>query len=196
MTGELDYSLPPAVRRIASAFRLIGWISFWAQVVLSVVSTFLLLFAISGLSFRQTENSQASPGTGAGLLFAGLALAVVFFGVYWAFRYTRLARQLRSSQPGTRPKPKDAVRAIQVGLIASLVGMLLTQLGAGAIVGALIFKSFEQPTQGGVILSPTAVRGFITSFDLLIVQANTNTSIAHFVGIVASLWLSRAVNRQ
>ena len=194
---SFDYSLPAAIRRIADAFRVVGWISFWGQIVLSVVSAFLLLFAVSGINFGQSATgNQASPGTGAGLLFAALGLGTAFFGAYWAFRYTRMSKRLRTSSPEDRPKPKDAVRIIQIGLAASLIGMFLTLLGGGAIVGALIFKSFEQPAQGGV-LNPGGVRGsFITSFDLLIVQANSNTSLAHFLSIISSLWLSRRLGKQ
>ena len=195
MAGDLDYSLPPAVRRIARAFYWAGWISFWIQIVLAVVSSLMLLFAVTGLNFDAANES--SPGTGAGLFFATCGLLAVFFGAYWSFRYTRIAKQLRSGDTASRPKPKDAIQALQIGLNGSLIGMFLTLMGAGAIVGALIFKSFEQPAQGAGILNPVNIRGsFITSFDLLIVQSNTNTSIAHFVAIISSLWLFRTVNRQ
>ncbi|MCG8368614.1 MAG: DUF3611 family protein [Pseudanabaenales cyanobacterium] len=195
MAGELDYSLPPAVRRIARAFSRVGWTSFWIQIVLAVVSSLLLLFAVIGLNFNSAN--QSSPGTGAGLFFAACGLLAVFFGAYWSFRYTRLARLLRSGDMASRPKPKDAIQTLHIGLNASLIGMFLTLMGAGAIVGALLFKSFEQPAQGAMLFNPATLRGsFITSFDLLIVQSNTNTSIAHFVAIISSLWLFRTVNRQ
>ena len=185
MAGELDYSLPPAVRRIARSFFWTGWISFWVQIVLAVVSSLLLLFAIPGIKFDSANEN--SPGTWPGLSFAICGLLAVFFGAYWAFRYTRLAKQLRSGNTAYRPKPKDAIQALKIGLIASLIGMFLTLMGAGAIVGALIFKAFEQPAQGANILNPTIRLPSITSFDLFIVQSNTNTSIAHFVAIVSSL---------
>ena len=195
MAGELDYSLPPAVRRIARAFSRVGWISFWIQIVLAVISCGLLLFAVIGLSFNAAN--QNSPGTGAGLFFATCGLLAVFFGAYWSFRYTRLAKQLRFSDAASRPKPKEAIQSLQIGLNASLIGMFLTLMGAGAITGALLFKSFEQPAQGPNIFNPAALSGsIITTFDLLIVQSNTNTSIAHFVAIISSLWLIRTVNRQ
>ncbi|MDJ0708053.1 MAG: DUF3611 family protein [Leptolyngbyaceae cyanobacterium MO_188.B28] len=194
MAGELDYSLPPAVRRIARAFARVGWISFWIQIVLAVVSALLLIFAVAGLRFNQANES--TPGTDAGLFFATCGLLAVFFGAYWSFRYTRVAKQLRFGDSTSRPKPKDAIRTIQVGLYASLIGMFLCLMGAGAIAGALTFKSFEQ-SQGPTVINPAALRGaLITPFDLFILQSNTNTSIAHFVAILSSLWLSRTVNRQ
>lgn len=184
MTGDLDYALPPAVRRIASAFRLIGWISFWTQVVLAIVSSLLLLFASGGLA------ASSNPGTGSGLILAVVGLLAVFLAAYWAFRYIRLSRQLKSSNPAARPKPKDALQNLRLGLIINLVGMLLTLLGSGALVGSLMLKSAK--SLGAPILNSAQ---FVTPLDISIVQANTNTLLAHFVGLVATLWLFRVVNR-
>ncbi|MEO0534902.1 MAG: DUF3611 family protein [Cyanobacteria bacterium P01_A01_bin.123] len=192
MTGELDYSLPPAIRRISSAFRRVGWISFWTQAVLAIVSSLVLLFAVASLSVR--AGGQNNPGTGAGLVFAVAGLVTLYIGAYWAYRYTRLGKQLRTGNPDSRPKPKDAVQALRVGLMISLTGMLLTLLGGQAIIGTLLAKSLS--TQGTFLLGAGNVTQFVQPLDIFIVQANTNTIAAHFVAIVASLWLSRSVNRQ
>lgn len=191
MSGQIDsYTLPPAVRRIAGAFRIIGWISFWAQIVLAVVSGFVLLFAVSSLSVRTGANNA---GTGFGLFFAICGLVALFLGAYWAFRYTRLSRRLKSVDSSTRPKPKDAMQAIRMGLIINLAGMLLSLLGAEAIIGVLLAKSLSQPQVG--IYNPGNIRDFIQSLDIFIVQANTHIIAAHFAAIVSSLLLLRSVNR-
>jgi amino acid transporter len=187
------YSLPPAVRRIASAFRLVGVITFWVQIVLAVVSTLVLLFATSSLSIR---SGATNPGTGIGLLFAILGLVVLYAGAYWAFRYTRLSKQLQTPDTKVRPKRGDAIQAIRIGLIINLLGMLLTLLGAQAIVGALLAKSLAQP-QGATIYDPGRLNQLmIQPLDIFIVQANTNTIFAHFVGVLGSLWLVRGMSRQ
>ncbi|MEM6590378.1 MAG: DUF3611 family protein [Cyanobacteria bacterium P01_C01_bin.73] len=193
MTGELDYSLPPAIRRIANAFRRWGWVSFWTQAVLAVVSSLVLLFSVASLNVR--SGGQGNPGTGAGLVLAVAGLVALYIGTYWAYRYTRLAKQLRTANPDKRPKPKDAMQVLQIGLIISLIGMLLTLLGGEAIIGALLAKSLSQP-QGTPFFNAGNVTQFVQPLDIFIVQANINTIAAHFVAIVASLWLSRAVNRQ
>ncbi|MBE9078031.1 DUF3611 family protein [Romeria aff. gracilis LEGE 07310] len=194
MTGELGYSLPPAIRRIAGAFRIVGWISFWIQAVLGVISSLVLLFSVATLSGRATQG-ETNPGTSAGLLFAVLGVLAVFAGAFWSFRYTRLSRKLRTSNPDLRPKPKDAIRAIQIGLMISLAGMLVTLLGAEAIVGSLLAKSLAQP-QGSALFNPGNVTQFIQPLDIFIVQANTHTLVAHFAAIASALWLYRSVNRQ
>lgn len=191
-------SLPPAIRRVAGALRLVGWGSFWVQLVLAVVSAIVLSFAGSNLRAPVPNPgvpgsaAVANPGTGAGLFFAFLGLVALFISTYWAFRYTRLARQLKSPTAQNRPRRGDAVQTLRLGLLINLTGMLITILGAQAISGSLVLKSFEQ---GFVIFSGNPLR-FITPLDLLVVQANANTIMAHFIGLAATLWLMRCVDRQ
>lgn len=193
MTSELDYNLPPAIRRIASAFRLTGWISFWIQIVLAVVSSLVLMFALVSLGARASVGG-ANPGTGAGLVLAVAGLIAVYISAYWAFRYTNLGRRLRSRDPNKRPSPKDALQALRIGIIISLSGMFITLCGGQALIGALLGKALIQP-QGSTVFIPGNVNQFIEAFDIFIVQANTNTLLAHFVSLAASLWLLRTVNR-
>jgi hypothetical protein len=193
-----SYSLPSAVIRVAGAFRLTGWISFWVQLVLGVISGIVLLFAGSGLGAATTVSPNgvatpvASPETGIGLLFAVLGLLVLFGGAFWAFRYTRLARKLKTHNAEVRPRRVEVFQALRLGLVINLVGMLLTILGAQAIVGSLVGKSFAQ---GFAIFSGNPLK-FITPLDIFLVQANTNTIMAHFIGVVATLWLIQSMNRQ
>lgn len=192
MNSELEYSLPPAVRRIANSFRLVGWISFWTQVVLGAITTVILLF--SSLSPARAAGI-VNPGTGAGLLFASLGLFAVYASAFWAFRYTRIGRGLRSRDTSRRPTPKTAIQALRIGLIISLAGMLLTLMGGQALIGALLAKSLSQPQGGAAIFDPRSLNRYVETFDIFIVQANSNTLLAHFTSIVATLWLLRTVNR-
>lgn len=171
--------------------------SFWVQIVLGVVSAIVLLFAGSSLGasarnpVNPTSPAVANPGTGVGLLFAVLGLLAVFVGAYWAFRYTRLSRRFKAIDPQMRLRPNDAVPILRFGLLSNLIGMLLTIFGGQAIAGSLVLKSFEQ---GFAIFSGNTLR-FITPLDLFVVQANSNTVMAHFIGLVATLWLIRLTDR-
>ncbi len=200
-----SYSLPPAVQRVATAFRLVGWISFWSQLVLGVISGVVLIFAAGSIGAASTTptvvpgvpgavapSGGVNPGTGAGLTLAVLGLLTLFAGAYWAFRYTRLSRQLKTSDSQERPKRGDALWTLRIGLLINLVGMLLTILGAQAIVGSLVAKSFAQ----GVGIFTGNFQRFINPLDIFLVQANTNTILAHFIGLIATLWILRSVNRQ
>jgi len=193
MTGELEYSLPPAIRRISGSFRWLGWISFWVQVVLGVISSLALLFAVASLTGRSGSNNN--PGAGAGLFFSACGLVAVYLGAYWAFRYTRMARRLRSRDESRRPKPKDAIRLLKFGLYISMGGMLLTLLGAEATVGSLLAKALSQPQGAAVFGAPNSITQFVQPLDIFVVQANTNILLAHFGGLFCTLWVLNSVDR-
>jgi hypothetical protein len=200
MSRQLEsYSIPPAVRRVAEAFRTTGWISFWTQLVLAVISAIVLTF--SGLSLGATvatapggvpATPTTSPETGVGLFFAVCGLVSLFVGAFWAFRYTRVSRKLRDADAQVRPKKVDVNQTLRLGLIVNLIGMVLTILGAQAIVGSLVAKSFAQ---GFSFFSGVPSR-FINPLDVFLVQANVNIIMAHFVGLLATLWLLRSMSRQ
>ena len=185
MTAELEYSLPPAIRRISGAFRRFGWISFWAQIVLGVIASLALIFAIASVSSR---TASPDPGAGAGLFFTTIGQVAVFVGAFWAYRYTRIGRLLRSADDAKRPKPKAAIRILKIGLFISLGGMLLTLLGAEATVGALLAKALSQPQGAAVFGAGSSVSQYVQPLDIFIIQANTNILLAHFVGLVFTLW--------
>jgi uncharacterized membrane protein len=194
MSSNLDRSsLPAAVQRIAQSFRMTGWISFWVQIVLAVISSFVLIFStlILQSETQSPEQNATNPGAGAGVALAVLGVVSLYLGIYWAFRYTRLSRRLKASdQP---PTPRNLMDAIRIGLIINMVGMFVTLLGAEALIGSLFAKALSQPQSGGAFYE--RITQAIQPIDILIVQANTNTVLAHFVGLTGSLWLLRAMNR-
>jgi hypothetical protein len=186
-------SLPPAVQRVALTLRTIGWISFWLQTVLGVISGVVLFVTTVGSSFGRQTVQGNNQGTGFGIFFAICGLVTLGVGAYFAFRYTRISRELQESNAAGRPSKADTLQIIRLGLIVNLVGMLLTIVGAQAIVGNIVVKSLSQPQ--GVFGGVVDLNRFVQPLDLFVVQANTNTIAAHFVGIAASLWLFNRVNR-
>lgn len=175
-----------SIKKIAAAFRQVGWISFWSQVVLGVISSLILLFASLSANFGQA--SRQNPGSGFGFLFAIAGLVALYMAIFWAFRYTRLGRSLEASEEGARPSRAEALQLVRQGLWVSLTGMVLILIGSQAIVGSLVAKSFQQ---AGVL----DVNDLVEPLDLFVVQANTNATTAHFVGIVSSLWLLNRISR-
>ena len=194
MSSNLDQSaLPAAVKRIAQSFRMTGWISFWIQVILGVVASLVLIFSTLILQVENQSPNQGAtnPGAGAGVFLAILGIVSLYAGIYWAFRYTRLSRRLKmSDQP---PTPRNLMDAIRTGLMINMAGMFVTLLGGEALIGSLFAKALSQP-QSGVAFYERITQA-IQPIDILIVQANTNTVLAHFVGLAASLWLLRSMNR-
>ena len=192
MTGELEYSLPPAIRRISGSFRWYGWTSFWIQVFLGGFACVALLLGSLGQIFR-TENNGL--GTGGGLFLSTCGIVALFLSAYWAFRYTRVARRLRGRDESRRPKPKDAIRVLKFGLYISLSGTLLTLLAAQMAIGSIILRASNQPQTAGAFGVPRNVSQFVTEADFWMVQANTNILFAHFLALIFTLWILNTINR-
>jgi hypothetical protein len=177
-------------RAIGQRFLTTGWISFWIQLVLGVISAIIvLLFTI----FSQREGSPSNnPGTGFGIFLAVCGLITLGVGIYIAFRYTRIGIQLLSSNPNNRPRKIETVQVLRFGLVVNLVGILLTLLGAQAIVGTLVARSISPQAITTQLFDPNRI---ISGLDMLVVQANTNTVTAHFAGLVGSIWLLNRISK-
>lgn len=192
MLERPDSKSTSTIQEIAQTFRLTGWISFWAQLVLGVVAAVILGFA--SLS-RDVSTGQKSVGTGLGIFFAVIAVIALGASIFWAFRYIRISKQLQSSNHNNRPRKADTIQLLRLGLSINLVGLLVGLIGAQAIVGALVAKSLTLP-QAGVGVYQIDPSRIIRPLDIFVVQANTNTVAAHFAGLLGSLWLLNRVNRQ
>ncbi len=178
------------VQAIAKNFRITGWISFWVQLVLGVVSAIIvLLFAI----FSQRPNSaNNNPGTGFGVFLAVCGILILGGGIYLAYRYTIIGNQLQSPNTKNRPRKSETLEVLRLGLWINLVGMLVTLLGSQAIVGTLVARSISPQAATTQLFDPTRI---ISGLDMLVVQANINTVSAHFAGLAVSIWLLNRITR-
>lgn len=180
---EDNSDVSPNVLRVVLAFRRCGWASFWTQVVLCVVSSLVLLqlILLKAPATGTPTGADSNPATLPGLSFAWAGIAVLGASIFWNFRYTQMAKKLRSPD---RPTKSQTILQIKIGLIINLVGMLITLVGAASIVGALTLRS-----QQGVFAGAGNFNLTIQPLDFQIIQASFNIIFAHFVGLVASLWL-------
>ncbi|MDB9379288.1 DUF3611 family protein [Nodularia sphaerocarpa] len=174
------------IPKIAHQIRLTGWVLLWVQLALALVSGVLLLFASTGRNFA----NQPNPGLGIGVIWAIIGILLLLFSVFWDFRYTRIGRRLGNINPTLHPSKADTTRAIRMGILVSLIGILITILGAGISVSVLVAKAVSQPP-GVAITDPNKI---IRALDVFIVVANINGIAAHFVGTVASIWLLEKVH--
>lgn len=178
-----DNSLSTNVLKVIKALNMAGWFGFWVQSVLAVISTLILLFAFIS---RTAGGGEPNPGTGAGSLLAFLGLVAAYISIFWNYRYTQLAKELRKSDD--RPTRANTIKLLKIGIIISFIGMFITILGAGAIVGVLVAKSLSQP-QTAFVNNPESFSRLVQPLDIFVVQANTNTILAHFLGLASSVWL-------
>ncbi|MEA5621003.1 DUF3611 family protein [Cronbergia sp. UHCC 0137] len=181
---------PSNIRAIAQKFRLAGWISFWIQLVLGVISSIIvLLFAIFS---QRTGSPSNNPGTGFGVFLAICGLVVLGGGIYLAYRYTRIGKQLQSPNPSNRPRKIETIQVLRLGAWINLGGILVTLMGAQAIVGTLVARSISPQAVTTQLFDPNRI---ISGLDMLVVQANTNTISAHFAGLIASLYLLNRITK-
>lgn len=192
----------PVLRDVASRLNRANWISWWCQVILTVISSITLLFARSVLTALGGVSAQAAPG---GFLFAGTGIVLSYLSIIWTWGGTRLARRLRrnnSSKVGfSRIKAATMIRrAIAIGATLNCFGMLITLIGAEQIVGLLAAKVLTMqgvsPFQafGGGAGFGLGTAQSVQPLDVLIVQANTNTLLSHFLSLICSLILTRSVH--
>ena len=179
--SRLVSSVPQAVLRASAKLTTIGYLGFWIQIVVGAFAVVTFLFASLGLTFGQ-ERTQ---GIEAGILSAFISLVLLGVGVYFSIRYRQIGNQLQKVEAASHPRKADILKFIRWGIIVNLAGMGMAIIGAAAIGGIVLAKSLSI-AQGTLA---TNSRQLVTSIDLLAVQANTNTIIAHFTGLVSSLWL-------
>ncbi|KAJ8600735.1 hypothetical protein CTAYLR_003912 [Chrysophaeum taylorii] len=176
-------SSPEALKRRSRALFRVGWVCWWFQFVLSVVSGVVLAFSRLVSPTRPTlDNSLLTTA----FLFSSLGLVAAFFSVVWCWQYTRLAR--RETLPLEKVK-----NALRFGVILNLSGMAVTLISAEQVVGGLIAKLLLTPGALAQLSAPAGTMpasiGPVTALDIFVVQANTNTMCSHLSGLVASLYL-------
>ncbi len=117
-----------------------SWLAWWAQAILSVVSTVTLVFANAVKGSTQTSIISN------GILLAAVGLSLSYVNIIWTWAYRNLARSL----PASPEKGAASLRrTIKVGVTIALVGMLITLIGAEQIVGTLVAKAVS-----GALVSP------------------------------------------
>ena len=171
----------PSKQEFAGTFRLLGRISFWIHLVLGTVAGIILLLVIFSRNFSDIN----SPFIGFGIFLGICGVIAVGFRIFWAYRYTRLAKRLQLADTNLHPKKEDIIRVLRVGLIISLIGIGLGFLATEETVIAVLAKTLAQP-QGVAVYNPETV---VRSVDLLLILADVTIIGAHFLGSINSLGL-------
>eukprot|EP00752_Nemacystus_decipiens_P002912 g2710.t1 len=188
---DLDRSVVKQLKRSATVFRQVSWLSWWAQTILSTVAFIILLF-----SNAVTNRSARGNILGNGVALALASLACSAASICWTWGYTLKAKGWRNL--GTLAEVDDAQlrmrNSLKMGLYINVAGMLLALIGAEQIVGTLVAKVlYSQGFQPSVMVGSTGAaevaQAQFRALDVFIVQANTNTLLSHFCSLAASLWL-------
>jgi len=175
----------------ATSLRRVNWISWWSQLILSIVSTVTLLFAKSVM--QATTDKSSITG---GFFFAGSGIAFSFLSIIWTWGGARLSRRLGKGE-NSRIKAANMIRrTITIGSALNLSGMFLALIGAQQIVGLLASKLLTMQGVSPFAMSAVGVSAqTLQPLDILIVQANTNTLLSHFISLVCCLVMTRDIDK-
>mmetsp|Transcript_55575 Transcript_55575/g.131961 ORF Transcript_55575/g.131961 Transcript_55575/m.131961 type:complete len:256 (-) Transcript_55575:48-815(-) len=184
--GQTAASPSPEMTKMARDLGNASWVAWWAQTILCVVSAVTLFFA------NAVKGAAQGNLLSNGIFLAGIGLSLGFVNVFWTTGYRGIAAKiLKESDPSKTISRLR--RTVKVGVVIALVGMFLTLMGAEQIVGMLVAKSISGSlvfAQGGAALSAQSASMQLQALDIFVVQANTNTMLAHLAALSMSLYAS------
>jgi len=183
------------LRRAAESLRRLGWVAFWSQLALCIVSIVITIFSIAFT--RETSQNLTL-----GFTMFGIVAGTV--SVFWAFGYTRLSRTLfrfLASLEGSRVTGdvrevtrEDVTSRLTFGSLINILGCGSTLLGLQATVGLLVAKTLTSATTNPFLAGAQGSWSPVLALDVFLVQACTNTVLSHFVSLTINLWLLRIIN--
>lgn len=177
----------PRKQDFARTFKLLSQISYWLHLILGAISGVILLL----VAFSRSTTDSSSTGISLSIFIAILSLVALGFRVYWAWRYSQLAKQLQRAIPTSQPSRTEIIQVLRIGLIASLIGLFLAFIASEISLVSLVAGAIARP-QGMALYEREQV---VKIADLLLVLAQLNILGAHFFGSASSLgllsWLSK-----
>ena len=165
--------------RLALRSTVISW---WVQIILTVISSVILTFANT---VRQSSNGQSFWTSG--FAFSSIGVIISYVSAFLTWKNSRMCKKLIVATDERKAK-LSLKKAFQFSISLSMVGMLVTLLGAEQIVGTLASKVLSlqgiQPVIGTI-----GTQNSLQALDIFLVQANTNTLLALFSPIACYLLL-------
>ena len=180
-----------SIRNVNQLFRRCTWISWWVQVVLSVISSVILVFANT---VRQAGGRQSVWSSG--FSFSVIGVVICLLNCFWTWNAGRLSARVSSRKVSDGAVFPTMRQYCKVSVVIALVGMLVTLVSAEMIVGNLVSKTLLSSQVVGVVpvLSSTGVaQNTLQALDIFLVQANTNALVAHFAPLVCYLFLQTQI---
>ena len=178
----------PSKPKFARTFRILSRISYWIHLILGAISGVTLLLVI--FSRSATESTSASAGVS--IFIAMFSLVALGFRIYWAVRYSNLAKKLQRNNSTAQPTRVEIIQVLRIGLIASITGLFLAFIASEINLISLISGAIARP-QGIAVYDRKEV---VKIADLLLVLAQLNILGAHFFGSVNSLGLLNWISKE
>ena len=172
----------PSEVQLAGAFRIVGWVGFWLQIVLGtapiVVALWFLLASPDVNLFRGRLD-----------LLGWVALvswALLLFTTLWFLRYVLAGRRMREH---ALPRQR-LIRVVATGLVASSVGIVLSAIVLLTEV-TRILGAFLKAPQGGIPVIQPGLEGasIITAVDAVSLLGVSLIISAEILVLVLGLYL-------
>jgi len=177
-------------RALAFHLRIFGWLGFWSQLCLGVVSVLLLVVTASSQYYSASSLHIRFLSWAQGVFWAHFATALLALTVIGFYYCTRLAKGLRGGLDPTSCQHR-ITRLVSGINFGSSLGLTIAILGTAFSIALLIAKTVAQPP-GIAITDPQKI---VRAVDVFVLLANFNIVVAHFVGILTCLWMLNRVHR-
>ena len=123
---------------IALLYTRCSCVSWWIQIILSVIAGVILTFSNS---VRQNSERGVYFLWTSGFIFSAAGVFISFVSSLWTWNMTRLKRRLSLNKIKENALLPTLKRSSKISVVLSLVGMFVTLLGAEQIVGTLASKA-------------------------------------------------------
>ncbi len=144
------------------------------------------------VTFSRTTTEDSSIGSGLSIFIAIFSLIALGFRVYWAWRYSQLAKKLQRTNPNIQPSRTEIIQILRIGLLTSLIGLFLAFIASEINLVSLVAGAIARP-QGIAVYDREQV---VKIADLLLILAQINILGAHFLGSVNSLGLLNWISKE
>lgn len=188
MQGQPNSTNIPSKPKFAGVFRLLGQISYWMHLILGATSAIILGLIIFS---RRLGTSSDNTAVSISILLAIASLVALGIRIFFAWRYSRLAKQLQSAIP-TAPHRSQVITLLRIGLAISLIGLTLAFLASEATVVSIIATAIAQPQTVPVYEPQQAIE----TADLFLDFVNVTILGAHALGTINSLGLLNWITQE
>jgi preprotein translocase subunit SecY len=165
-------------------------VQFWLQLALALICGVLLEFATSGRAF----SPSSTRGYGDAIYWGIYGFALLWLAIALAFYYTRAARKLVARPASYLSLGKAGFLSfwfVFAGMLAGLLGVLISFTGLALSISLLIVKTVSQPP-GIAITDPSKI---VRALNVFVLIVNFDLLMAHVIGIGIALWLGIGVTR-
>ena len=140
MQDLLNSQNQPSKQKLAVFFRVLGQISYWIHLIFGATSAIILGLIIFSLRLGESTNNAA---INVSIVFTIASLIALGIRVFFAWRYSRMAKQLQINI--LQPDRREIIGVLRIGLGISLLGLVLAFLASETTTITIIATAMARP---------------------------------------------------